>query len=114
MFMQCKIKPFVHDAWEHPVYGVTPLVHTGPQWTFEQDQESYEYRVWCDTGGHHQAYLDGKCNTVQNCMNKAIYTVRLSDEFTEDCCCEAHATSWKHALNADLIKFISNTLKPFL
>lgn len=114
MFMQCKIKPFVHGAWEHPVDGVTPLVHTSQQWTFEQDQESYEYRVWCDTGGHHQAYLDSKCNTIKNCNKKAIYTVWLSDEFTEDCCCEDHTIRWAHVVNAHLIKFISNTLKPFL
>lgn len=112
MFMQCKIKPYIHDAWDHPINGTTPVYATEYSW--EEDQGVYLYRVWQTDGGFHQAYVNGLCNVEKDCPNKAIYTVLLSDEFTENCACEAHKERWSRTINAELVKFIPNKLKPFL
>ena len=105
LFNQCKIKPLVYDT---TIDGDMLDEHN---WL--KDQEAYEYRVWKDEGGHHQAYLDRKCNAVKNCQNEAIYTHLVSDQFTEDCTCEEHKEFWMYA-NSKLTKFIPNVLKPFL
>jgi hypothetical protein len=63
LFINCKIKPKVFDRMVYEQVG------------WEGDQEHYEYRIWKDTGGHHQAYLDRKCNAVKDCPNRAEYTV---------------------------------------
>lgn len=103
MFNECKIPPLVIDRLDS---GLNP---TG----WKEDQEAYEYRVWKDDGGHHQAYLDKKCNFVKDCPNKAVYTQLISDDFTENCCCEEHKHLWAYG-NSRLTKFIQNMLKPFL
>jgi hypothetical protein len=85
----------------------------GRNMTYAKDLEMYEYRIWKDTGGHHQAYLNRKCNFVKDCPNRAEYTQLISGDFTEGCACEEHKTLWDYA-NSKLVKFISNVLKPFL
>lgn len=106
LFNQCKIKP---DVQEMGNYGLELDVST----TWSKDQIAYEYRVWKDNGGHHQAYLNKKCNFVKDCTNEAAYTQLISDEFTEDCCCEQHKDLFPYA-NGKLTKFIPNVLKAFL
>ncbi len=103
LFIQCKIKPdVVYIAGGHDEYG------------WKQDQEGYEYRVWCDAGYHHQAYLDRKCNIVKDCPNRAEYTRLCNDHFDEDCCCEEHKPDYSGRGSYSLTKFIPNVLKPFL
>lgn len=101
LFNQCKVKPVVSDYANFE------------KRSYEDDLEMYEYRVWKDAGGHHQAYLDKKCNFVKDCPNRAIYTQLINDDFTEDCCCEEHKDRWGYA-NSRLTKFIPDVLKPFL
>jgi hypothetical protein len=105
LFMQCKIPPKVQysDNSDHPSkYG------------FAQDQEYYEFRVWENDGGCHQAYLNGKCNRVKNCPNDAIYTrLHNDDQFTENCMCEEHKETFGYS-NSKLVKFIPNSLKAFI
>ncbi len=106
MFIQFKIPPLVNDNMDRDA-------------TWEQDQQYYEYRLWKDNGGHHQAYLNGLCNNaITDCPGKAIYTVKhigesLEDGFTEDCCCDNEEHQYC-AANQELVPFISNVLKPFL
>jgi hypothetical protein len=50
LFVQCKIRPDVRDTDFTGNYIGDDI--------WEQDQKNYEYRVWEDSGGHHQAYLD--------------------------------------------------------
>lgn len=117
LFTQCKIPPTVTE------YGIgnTPdgnlSLYDRDLQSWEEDLEHYDYRVWRDNGGHHQAYLDRKCNAKKDCPNKAIYTrLHHSDEdgqFTESCCCEEHKELGAYN-NSSLTKFIPNTLKVFL
>lgn len=105
LFTQCKIKPEVVDVG----LGGTVLGECG----WEQDQKTYEYRLWKDNGGHHQAYLDRKCNAIKDCPNRAVYTLLHNDTiFTEEALCEEHKDH-KYS-NSSLTKFIPNVLKPFL
>lgn len=106
MFMLCKIKPKIEDA--NIVNGDAVEI------PYEEDQRRVEYRIWEDDGGAHRAYLNKKCNAIKDCPNNALYTVLLSEEFTEHCCCEEHRDDWKNTINAELVKFIPNVLKPFL
>ncbi len=107
LFVQCKIKPIIYD---------TDIVNGtySREEIWEEDQAAYEYRLWYDTGGHHQAYINGKCNCVKDCPNDAIYTVLLSKDFSEDAVCEEHAPKYNKTINATLVKFIPNILKAFL
>ena len=105
LFIKCVIKPKLHDVL------ISGGVYQEQSW--ESDLEGYEYRVWCDEGNHHQAYLNKKCNFVKDCPNQAVYTQLISKNFTENCCCEDHKDLFAYS-NAQLVKFISNTLKPFL
>lgn len=107
MFSKAKIKPSISEVWLSPV-------ETERKVKWEDDQNWYEYKVWRDGGGHHQNYLDQKCNCIQNCPNKAEYTVWYSDEFSEDCVCEEHKDYHHLVVNATLTKFVKNHLKPFL
>ena len=100
LFNQCKIPPDLTD-------------HSGEEEDYAQDREAYEYRVWRSEGGYHQAYVDGKCNAVKNCANKATYTQLISGEWTESCSCEDHKELWQYS-NSQMVKFIPNVLKPFL
>ena len=100
LFNQCKIPPDLTDS-------------SGGEETYDKDREAYEYREWKTEGCHHQAYLDGKCNAVKNCINKAVYTQLVSEEFSEDCSCEEHQKHWAYS-NCRMVKFIPNVLKPFL
>lgn len=102
LFNQCKIKPSIVDH----------IDHSHENW--EKDQEAYEYRVWRDDGGHHQAYLNRKCNAAKNCPEDAVYTQLIEDEFTEDCYCENHKESVSNYSMIKFTKFIPNVLKPFL
>lgn len=104
LFIQCKIKPDVDDInFDNEV-----LEETG----FESDQKQYEYKLWRDAGGHHQAYLERRCNHTKDCPKKAVYTVRINDDFSEDCCCEEH--KWHEGGSIRLVQFIPHVLKPFL
>lgn len=103
LFNKCKIPP-----------TVTCVIDSEQQDTYANDLLRYEYRVWKDSGGHHQAYLDRKCNAVKDCPNRAEYTIRVSGDFTEDCCCEEHKNTRNNAINCTKVKFIPNVLKPFL
>jgi hypothetical protein len=111
MFIQCKIKPQVHDMNFGDDFANLTLVE-GPEQAWLSDQESYEYRVWLDNGGHHQAYLNKTCNMRKDCTNKAVYTRHINDDFSEECCCEEHKT--KDGGSIKHVKFIPNVLKPFL
>lgn len=104
LFMQCKIKPDVVDM---DFDG-----NVTREEAYQQDQEWYEYRLWKDAGGAHQAYLDKRCNMRKDCPNKAVYTRRINGDFSEECCCEEHKT--KDGGSIKHVKFISNVLKPFL
>ena len=105
IFVQCKIPPTVIDRMGRP-FSESP-------YTFADDQKSYEYRIWKDNGGHHQAYLNRKCNSSKDCPNDAIYTLlHNSTDFTEDCFCEEHKEN-RH-INSSLVPFIRHELKPFL
>ena len=75
--------------------------------------EHIEYRVWKDTGGHHQAYLERRCNAIKECPSQALYTVLHNNDFTEECACEEHKDKHLYS-NSKLTKFIPNVLKPFL
>ncbi len=81
-----------------------------------QDQKNYEYRIWCDDGGHHQAYLNKKCNEVKDCPNDATWTVLLNSDYSENCCCDIHKEKYNTAYPSSykLVKFIPHTLKAFL
>jgi len=115
LFIQFKIKPDVFCASHIPQEGMTVLYPSFiPDTNWEEDQYQYEYDMWRENGSYHQAYLNGKCNLVKDCNNDAVYTVKYSDEFTEDCCCEEHSKKRSNVLNAKLVQFISNILKPFL
>lgn len=105
LFVSCKIKPDVFDT------NIDGELTSQESW--ERDQEAYEYRVWRDQGGHHQAYVNRKCNFVKDCPNEAVYTQLISGDFSENCSCEDHKDLWGYS-NSQLTKFISNTLKPFL
>ncbi len=103
LFNECKIPPKVEDNID-----LRPI-----EYAWARDQEMYEYRIWKDNGGHHQAYLDKKCNFVKDCPNRAVYTQLISNDFTENCSCEEHKELWGYG-NSKLTKFIPNVLKPFL
>jgi len=100
LFNQCKIKPIVESIAARDL-------------TYEEDREAYEYRFWKDNGGHHQAYLDRKCNAAKDCPHKAVYTVRYDGDFTEDAVCGMHKDHYK-SYNRTLVQFIPHVLKPFL
>ena len=118
MFIQCKIKPTINDT-DFETRPWDPPLPDGSNHKWERDQKGYEYRVWKDNGGHHQAYVNGKCNFSKDCPNKAIYSQveKHPDDgesgFSEDCSCEEHK-SWQAYSNYKLVKFIPNILKPFL
>jgi hypothetical protein len=101
LFIKCKIKPTLFDYF------------SGDNEEWDQDQEYYEYRIWKDGGGHHQAYLNGKCNATKNCGNDAIYTRLHNDEFDENCCCEEHKDKRAYS-NSKLTSFIPKNLRSFL
>ena len=104
LFMQCKIKPIVDEM------DFQGNIQEHECW--ERDQHSYEYNMWRENGGHHQAYLDRKCNAEKDCPNRAVYTIRNSGEFTEDSCCEEHKR--KEGSSYSLVQFIRHELKAFL
>lgn len=99
MFNQFKTKPQVHDYMS----GTDDI-------SFEEDQKYYEDRLWRDSDGPHQNYLNGKCNENRYCTNDAKYSLySFDDEFTENCFCEDHKSE-----NIKLKPFVPNNLKPFL
>lgn len=103
LFMQCKIKPQVDEM---------NFDGGAMEDSWEADQEAYEFRLWRDNGGHHQAYLDKRCNVKKDCPNRAVYTRLINNDFSEECCCEEHKR--KDGGSIKHVKFISNILKPFL
>ncbi len=110
-FVKCKIKPIIKELqWDLNPFN---MKKEGNEILFEQDNEIYEYMEWSRNGGSHQNYVNGLCNFVKDCKNKAIYTQFLSEEFTENCCCEEHKNKSK-PINGKLVPFISNILKPYL
>lgn len=84
---------------------------TNSEFSFKEDQKMYEYSIWCENGGHHQAYLNTKCNSVKDCPNDAVYTIKRDNQFTEDSSCEEHR---KLKFNRKYVPFIPNNLKIFL
>lgn len=117
LFNQCKIPPVVTElGFENTSNGNLGYADR-EELSWDDDQYHYEYRVWKDNGGHHQAYLDRKCNAKKDCPNKAVYTrLHNGDEdgqFTEECCCEEHKEVGAYS-NSSLTKFIPNVLKVFL
>jgi hypothetical protein len=109
LFNQCKIKPHIRMM----DYDETFEFSDDNDIVWNDDQTSYEYRVWKDDGGHHQAYLNGKCNAEKDCANKAVYTRLMGDDFTENCFCEIHKDT-RGFSNYKLVPFIRNELKSFL
>jgi len=107
MFEQFKIKPLIYDS-----FASSHLSQIN--WTYEKDKEIYEYQIWREEGGLHQAYLAGKCNAIKNCSNDAVYTIFYEDEFTENSCCETHKKIFERDKFVNFSKFIKNELKIFL
>ena len=100
MFIKCKIKPKVDFSFD--------AERNGSNW--DEDYKIYEYKIWRDAGNHHQAYLNGKCNSIKDCQNDAIYTIKHQGEFSEDSSCEDHKNDW----GSGCVQYISNVLKTFL
>jgi len=109
IFIQCKIPPTISSYM-----GGTYEENQSDEEKWKEDQQCYEYRVWRDDGGYHQAYLDRKCNAVKECPNEALYTVLHYGDFSEDSLCDAHKDKKNHYSGYSLTKFIPNVLKPFL
>ena len=113
LFIQCKIPPKVTEYGMGTNIDGSLVLVDGEGSSWEEDLHSYEYRLWCDNGGHHQAYLNGQCNSIKDCANKAAYTLLHNDtKFTENAFCEEHKD--RKYFNSTLTKFIPNVLKPFL
>lgn len=113
IFMQFKIPPTVRDViFSLTEDSIKEEENTEVPW--EQDVSSYEYKLWRDRGGHHQAYLKKLCNTKKDCPNKAVYTVYINDHFTEDSCCEDHKSLYGTSRCYKLVPFITNVFKPYL
>lgn len=78
------------------------------------DQKIYEQELWKKSEAYNQAYLDKKCNAVQNCPNEAVYTILISDEeqWSNNCSCEKH----KHPpdRNTKYVRYIPPNLKILL
>lgn len=113
LFIEFKIKPTINDV---DVWGEREELSA-----WDVDQTAYEFRVWKDTGGHHQAYVNRLCNEKKNCPNEAIYTVLYHGrEYGENCCCQQHAaeydwiSSGPNPNDYKLVPFISDTLKAFI
>lgn len=100
LFIKFKIKPDIID-----IDGAI---------TWEEDFFLYEETLWRADGLDYKAYCNGYCNAVKDCPNKAIYSIILSDEFTENCCCEEHKSKWEFTLNAKIVDFISKEVSTFL
>ena len=115
LFIQCKIKPRINNMnFPLVLNGKSPMIECD-EFPWELDQEAWEYRMWEDSGGFHQAFLNKKCNQKKDCPNKAVYTVLFSENlFSEEACCEEHKIKRKNTVNARFVPFISDTLKPFL
>ena len=105
MFLNFKIKPTLTGYHERVKVDMVPEnpEHI-PSWcNWQDDNEAVEYRFWKKEGGHHQAYMDGKCNMIKNCNN----------EFTEDSACEEHK-GHRMYFNSILTKFINHKMRTFL
>lgn len=76
MFKKCKIKP---------------LISSYDEYLYETDQKDYEYRLWKDKGFHSKAYTKKICNQEKNCRKKAVYSIFINGEFSEETACEEHA-----------------------
>jgi len=113
LFIKCKIPPTIYDTTYvfNNATGLNQEKREEIAWA--EDLEIYEFTIWRDTGGHRQAYLNGTCNAVKNCNNKAAYTKLIDGEFTEDCCCEDHKKLFNFKFS-ELTKFIPQILRPFL
>lgn len=99
LFMLCKIKPEVFTDFYNCSY--------------DEDQKHYNHRIWRDSDGPHQKYMNGFCNSSKECFNKAKYTKLIDDNFTEECFCDEHKPTTEYA-HIKLVKFISYKLKVFL
>lgn len=106
LFMKCKIKPQINDIDFHN--------NKINEYSWDDDQIPYEYKLWKDSGAHHQAYLDKKCNAIKDCPNTAIYSVLFSDDFTEDTSCEEHKDHWNYSTNSKLVLYISEVAQLFI
>jgi hypothetical protein len=106
LFIQFKIPPKI-DGYDYETED--------NDYTWETDQKIYNYRLWEDAGGHHQAYLNKKCNKEQDCPNEAKYSILTeSGEFTENCACEEHKQFYVNIINVKVVKFISPELRSFM
>lgn len=76
IFNQCKVPPLVQEVSLSGFPSINfPSTNTymyDEKIEYSQDKESHDYRMWCDQGGHHLAYLNKKCNSVKNCCNAAM------------------------------------------
>ena len=99
MFSNFKIPPKVSDR-----HGTI---------SYKKEKKRYDYMIWVDNGGASEAYLNGKCNFIKNCKNKAIYSQFISGKFTEKCSCEKHKKLHNYS-NSELRQFIPNNLKSFM
>lgn len=112
LFLQCKIPPRLNELGiEFVDDNLASFDREERDW--QDEVTSYEYRIWKDAGGHHEAYMNRKCNAIKDCPNAAAYTILHNDtEFTEETLCEKHKDH-KYS-NSTLTKFIPNVLKTFL
>lgn len=99
LFNKCKIKPQVSSFHEM-------------NYSYEDDKESYDYRIWKDKGFHHKAYLNKKCNRKKNCRRKAVYSIFINGEFSEETSCENH--KFEDGGSYTFMKYISPKLKILL
>lgn len=107
LFMQFKVPPHVCDI----NFSGTELREI----PFVEDQKAYEYMTWQRNGGHHQAYLNAKCNMIKECSNDAKYSFSFSEgHFSEDCSCEEHKDRYKNVINAERTNFLPNHLRIFI
>lgn len=113
LFIEFKIKPTINDVdfWEE----------SEERSGWDIDQTAYEFRIWKDTGGYRQAYLNRRCNEKKDCPNEAVYTVLYHDkEYSDKCCCQEHASEYDWTNTGPnpnaykLVPFISDTLKAFV
>ena len=103
MFMGFKIPPQITDF-----VSSDNARDNSVKW--QEDLTQYEWRLWKDAGGMHQAYLEKRCNAIKDCPNQAAYSIWYDGEFSEDCCCEEH----KDGHGGEWKPFVSNELKAFL
>lgn len=112
MFLGFKIKPTLTEYSDPRMQN--DLIFNGyPQYTWGEDNDAIEYRLWKKDGHFHKAYLDSRCNVVHYCIQSAKYTYLKSGKFSDTCSCEEHA-GYRLYYDDKLVPFINNRIKNFI